>query len=46
MARKNCKTCKDEIKMMCRLGTDYCSLNCEKKDAKSSDKDPEFALAV
>ena len=39
-----CKNCKDDVKVMCRLGTDFCSTNCEKK-SKNEKPTPDFAMA-
>lgn len=43
-----CKSCKDEIIVMCRLDSQFCSTNCERKntDEKEVPKaEHEFAIA-
>lgn len=40
MTSDKCSVCKQKIKVMCRIGTDVCSTNCEKKRSE-----PQFAIA-
>lgn len=35
LRNKYCVVCLGEIKIMCRVGTDICSENCEKKQKES-----------